>query len=40
VTKTALGIVQGTSLVVDELFEIQLDELRAAHTSTLPALFS
>ena len=36
---TALGIVAGTSLVFDELFEVSLDELRKAHTSTMPALF-
>jgi phosphoribosylformylglycinamidine synthase len=40
VSKTALGIVQGTALVVDELFQIELDELRVAHTSTLPALLA
>ncbi|HEY7223079.1 MAG TPA: phosphoribosylformylglycinamidine synthase subunit PurL [Micromonosporaceae bacterium] len=39
VPKNALGIVAGTSLVFDELFEVDLDELRRAHTATLPALF-
>jgi phosphoribosylformylglycinamidine synthase len=36
---TALGIVAGAALVVDELFEVGLDELRRAHTATMPALF-
>jgi phosphoribosylformylglycinamidine synthase len=41
VPKTALGIVtgSGTPVVLDELFELNLDELRRAHTGTLPALF-
>jgi phosphoribosylformylglycinamidine synthase len=41
VPRTALGIVTGagTPLVFDELFEVSLDELRRAHTSTLPAIF-
>jgi phosphoribosylformylglycinamidine synthase len=41
VPKTALGIVtaKDSPLVFDELFEVSLDELRQAHTSTLPAIF-
>ncbi|MBX6751419.1 MAG: phosphoribosylformylglycinamidine synthase subunit PurL [Micromonosporaceae bacterium] len=41
VPKTALGIVtaMGSPLVFDELFEVSLDELRQAHTATLPAVF-
>jgi phosphoribosylformylglycinamidine synthase len=39
VPRTALGIVGGGSLNIDGLFEIGLDELRRAHTGTLPALF-
>ncbi len=35
----ALGIVVGSSLVFDELFEVGLDELRKAYTATMPALF-
>jgi phosphoribosylformylglycinamidine synthase len=35
----ALGETGGDRLVVDECFEIPLDELAAAHTGTLPALF-
>jgi phosphoribosylformylglycinamidine synthase len=35
----ALGIVAGTALVFDELFEVGLDDLRKAHTGTMPALF-
>jgi phosphoribosylformylglycinamidine synthase subunit PurL len=34
-----LGETGGDHLVVDECFEIPLDELAAAHTATLPALF-
>jgi phosphoribosylformylglycinamidine synthase subunit PurL len=42
VPRTALGIVTaiGTPLVFDELFEVDLDELRRAHTATLPTLFN
>jgi phosphoribosylformylglycinamidine synthase len=41
VPKTALGIVtaMGTPLVFDETFEVGLDDLRRAHTATLPAVF-
>ena len=39
VAKAALGIVEGTVLDVEGLFQIGLDELRRAHTGTLPALF-
>jgi len=34
-----LGTTGGTALVVDGLFDIPLDELRAAHEGTLPVLF-
>jgi phosphoribosylformylglycinamidine synthase len=34
-----LGTVGGGSLLVEGCFEIPLDELAAAHASTLPALF-
>jgi phosphoribosylformylglycinamidine synthase len=34
-----LGITGGDSLVVTDLFEIGIDELRAAFEGTLPALF-
>jgi phosphoribosylformylglycinamidine synthase len=34
-----LGRCGGTALIVDEEFEISLDELRATHEATLPALF-
>jgi phosphoribosylformylglycinamidine synthase len=38
---TALGQVQPTpTLIIEGLFEVPLDELRAVHTATLPALFS
>ncbi len=36
---TAIGIVAGTALVFDDLFEVGLDELRTAFTRTMPALF-
>jgi phosphoribosylformylglycinamidine synthase subunit PurL len=41
VLATPLGVVRGrgTSLAVDGLFDISLEELREAHTRTLPALF-
>ncbi|GAA1787905.1 phosphoribosylformylglycinamidine synthase subunit PurL [Luedemannella flava] len=39
VPATPLGTVGGTGLVVDGLFDIPLDELREAYTSTLPDLF-
>jgi phosphoribosylformylglycinamidine synthase len=39
VPKTALGIVEGQSLHLDGLFEVGLEELRRAHSATLPALF-
>jgi len=41
VPKNALGIVSamGSPLVFDELFEVDLDELRRSSTATLPALF-
>ena len=34
-----LGTTGGGALVVEELFSVPLDELRAAHEATLPALF-
>jgi phosphoribosylformylglycinamidine synthase len=34
-----LGVTGGDSLVVEDCFAIGLDELAAAHTGTLPALF-
>jgi len=36
-----LGLVRGpgSALTIDGLFEIGLDELRNAHTATLPTLF-
>jgi phosphoribosylformylglycinamidine synthase len=40
VPRVALGVVEGTSsLNVDGVFEISLDELRRAYSATLPALF-
>jgi phosphoribosylformylglycinamidine synthase len=35
-----IGVVTGDALDVQEQFSIPLDELRAAHTATLPALFA
>jgi len=34
-----IGVTDGTSLDVQDLFDVPLDEFRAAHESTLPALF-
>ena len=34
-----IGAVGGSSLVVTDAFDIPVDELAAAHTGTLPALF-
>jgi phosphoribosylformylglycinamidine synthase len=34
-----IGSAGGTSLVVTDSFDIPVDELAAAHTGTLPALF-
>jgi phosphoribosylformylglycinamidine synthase len=36
---TRLGATGGATLTVEGLFDVPLDELRAAHTRTLPALF-
>jgi phosphoribosylformylglycinamidine synthase len=38
-TLTGLGATGGTALVVKDQFEVPLDELRAAWSSTLPKLF-
>jgi phosphoribosylformylglycinamidine synthase len=37
---TRLGVTGGDTLAVEGLFDIPLDELRAAHEGTLPALFA
>ncbi|GGP13670.1 phosphoribosylformylglycinamidine synthase subunit PurL [Nonomuraea glycinis] len=34
-----LGVTGGTSLVVEDVLEVPVEELRATHTGTLPALF-
>ncbi|MFI7455304.1 phosphoribosylformylglycinamidine synthase subunit PurL [Nonomuraea sp. NPDC049714] len=34
-----LGVTGGTSLVVEDVLEVPVEELRATHTATLPALF-
>jgi phosphoribosylformylglycinamidine synthase len=34
-----VGVVTGDALDVQELFTIPVDELRAAHRATIPALF-
>jgi phosphoribosylformylglycinamidine synthase len=39
ITATPLGTVGGSALNIAGLFDISLDELREAYTSTLPALF-
>jgi phosphoribosylformylglycinamidine synthase len=36
---TRLGATGGAALIVEGLFDVPLDELRAAHTRTLPVLF-
>jgi len=36
---TELGLATGTTLEIDGAFDVPLDELRAAHEATLPALF-
>ncbi len=40
VEATRLGVVEGHTLAVREFFEVGVDELHAASTATLPALFS
>ncbi|MFL6172133.1 MAG: AIR synthase-related protein, partial [Marmoricola sp.] len=40
VPASPLGVTAGNALVVDGQFEIPLDELRAAWSATLPAVFA
>ena len=35
-----IGVVGGAGLALDGLFDVELDELRTASESTLPALFA
>ncbi|SBW17325.1 phosphoribosylformylglycinamidine synthase 2 [Candidatus Protofrankia californiensis] len=35
-----IGVVDGDTLEVQDAFTVSLDELRTAHSSTLPALFA